>query len=207
MTNLVETGIHVLTLRVFDGANSGTFTFNLEVITHAAAATNLAAQVESAHLARKAEHALLDCVGGTEAAFDQNHFADGIRQLRNFQEEVLESNLTPAIVQELVAAAQEIIQAVSQPLIASRVQELILSVELAALPTGMRQQLIEALVEAAKDFSRDDLRNGVDKLQKFQNKAERQLSAVNGQLGEQLIQAAQRLIDEAAASTNVAPPR
>ena len=82
-----------------------------------------------------------------------------------------------------------------------------MSVELAALPTGMRQQLIEALVEAAKDFSRDDLRNGVDKLQKFQNKAERQLSAVNGQLGEQLIQAAQRLIDEAAASTNVAPPR
>ncbi len=199
VTNLFGTGTHLITLRVSDGTASGATTFTLAIITPGAAANALAVRVERANLARKTERFLHEELSEAEAAFDQGHFAGGVHQLSEFQEDVVErvAKSNPALAQDLVTSAQEIIDAVSQPLMTGSVQELILLVETSNLPTRAAHELLEELREAVKEFARNHLGEGVEALYKFQKQVHRELTRVDEVVAEQFIRAAQKIIDQA----------
>ncbi len=120
-TAVLNIGTHQISLVVSDGSLTATNTITVHVITAAEAVRDLALQVRDASVPSKYKHPLVEPLEDASEAFHRGHFAQGIKHLREFEEEVREhvASRYSAIAQGLAQSAQEIIDAVGQPAVAS----------------------------------------------------------------------------------------
>ncbi len=87
------------------------------------------------------------------------------------------------------------------------VHELILSVEASNLPRNRMRRLVATLRGAEKSFERNHLRAGIDHLRAFQKKVRHLIARIDPALAEQLVQAAQQIIDKASRQLDPPPHR
>jgi hydroxypyruvate isomerase len=92
----------------------------------------------------------------------------------------------------------DIITVVPTPL-PDRIQALISLVQASSLSKKRQQNLVEELKEAAKKFQKRDLHHGIEELREFQKKVRKEIG--DAALADQLIQAAQNIIEKAKAQT------
>ncbi len=78
-----------------------------------------------------------------------------------------------------------------------RVEQLIASVAAANLPRNRQRPLLATLRVATKSFARDHLKTGIRHLRAFQKKVRHEINRIDPTLAEQLIAAAQQIIDRA----------
>ncbi len=126
-TNILSVGSHAISLVVNDGALNDTNTITVEVITPCQAVSELEVMVQATQVPRKKIRSLVEELRDACAALGhgfrsgaENHreqLRKAIQELRDFQNEVSEKDtrLDQAIAALLVATAQEIIDAISQP--------------------------------------------------------------------------------------------
>ncbi len=126
-TNILSVGSHAISLVVNDGALNDTNTITVEVITPCQAVSELEVMVQATQVPRKKLRSLVEELRDACAALGhgfrsgaENHreqLRKAIQELQDFQNEVSEKDtrLDQAIAALLVATAQEIIDAISQP--------------------------------------------------------------------------------------------
>ena len=83
--------------------------------------------------------------------------------------------------------------------LARRVEEIISSLAASSLSTKRQRELLEELREAQKRFAAGDVREGVEELREFQKRVRHDATSIDPALADQLIQAAQIIIDKAKA--------
>jgi hypothetical protein len=88
------------------------------------------------------------------------------------------------------------ITVVATPL-AERVAGLLALVNAAKFPKHLEQELSRELKDTAKDFDQEDWHEGIEKLEQFEQKVQREVVAGNPDLAKQLSDAAQKIIDKA----------
>jgi hypothetical protein len=86
-----------------------------------------------------------------------------------------------------------------------QVTELASLLEASNLPQKRKQALLDELNTAAKDFGRNHLLKGVEDLREFQKKVRREVGRFDQALADQLIAAAQKVIDRAVAQLRDQP--
>jgi hypothetical protein len=114
-TVTLDVGEYTLALAVSDGANFGRTSLSFEVVTAGDAVEILASVVREASLSSKDTKALLQRLRLAGDAFDRGDFDKGVRELTEFNRRVETSvhSTDPELADQLVRAANEIIQAVS----------------------------------------------------------------------------------------------
>jgi poly(3-hydroxybutyrate) depolymerase len=116
-THLLEVGTHEVVLKVDDtyplGTNSASVT--VEVITPAQAVGIVIGLLEDANLPRNREQPLMASLQGAVASFERGNMTAGANQLGAFQNKVSAqvTRLAPDLAEELISAAQTIIDALS----------------------------------------------------------------------------------------------
>ncbi|HEY2950993.1 MAG TPA: Ig-like domain-containing protein [Verrucomicrobiae bacterium] len=112
-TNVLPVGPHAVTLVVYDGADHGLDTILFEIITAGRAVDELIAFVDEANLSRKDKRPLLDKLKVARKAFADGKYKHGLDELDAFQKKVQKQigRSDPALAQELIDAAQSIIEA------------------------------------------------------------------------------------------------
>lgn len=116
-TNAFPPGLHTITLVVSDGQSTGTNSVVLEVQSAAGAVGTLITLLEAADLSRRNAQPLLASLNSAAASFERGNVVAGINELQAFQNKVRAqiAPLDPELAAELIAAAQEIIDALSAP--------------------------------------------------------------------------------------------
>ena len=112
-TNILNVGLHTISLVVSDGTDSGTNRIVVNVITAGQAVEKLIDFVNDSVLPRKHAHPLLATLNAASASFDRGHTKAGLNHLEAFQHKVRAqiSRDDPALAETFTQAAQTIINA------------------------------------------------------------------------------------------------
>ena len=117
VTNCLSVGTHIILFVVDDGTCRVTTTVTIEVISPCHAVGIVIALVENSSLPLNRKRPLIASLNAACASFDAGHLIPGINQLQAFQNKVQTqvAPSDPALAQQLIAAAQAIIDALSGP--------------------------------------------------------------------------------------------
>jgi len=117
VTNEFNPGTHVITLQVSDGVDSDSASVTIEVTTPSQSVGVLIALVSESDLGRRNAQPLLATLKAAAASLDRCGTVSGLNQLRAFQNKVRAqiALANPVLAAQLIAAAQEILDALEPP--------------------------------------------------------------------------------------------
>jgi len=117
VTNTFDTGLHQVTLEVSDGMDTGSATSTFEVITPAESVGRLILLLETSTLSSNVKRPLEATLQAAAASCEAGRFTPALNQLQAFENKVQAQigRTDPALAEELIAAAQEIIDRLRSP--------------------------------------------------------------------------------------------
>ena len=199
-SEVLSVGTHQITLVLNDTFPLGVSQTNVtvEVIAPAEGVTLVAGLIQASGLARKDQQRLLASLSVAAASFQRGNNQAGVAQLEAFQRKVQQELMGshPALANELIAAAQVVIDGVTGPARSpvEAVEKIIAMVDDAPLPQNRKQPLLASLVAALRAFERGHFEAGVNHLKAFEHKVQAQVARSHPALARKLIAAAQQVV-------------
>jgi hypothetical protein len=196
-TNLIGLGDWKIILGVYDGKALGSNIVHIQVINAAQAVKELMAKVTAAAIPRAKQKELLNVLKEAAQKFDKGKAHAGLNKLRLFIAEVqMDFHIKPQIADELVDAAEEIIECFAGAELAcaiDQLEDLRARVDATQMTRYNKKVLLNLLDEALACCNKSKWENACKYLESFQNRIDD--GAVKKQLAKEFSNDAQDIIN------------